>query len=221
MEKKHNALLKSAYIISILAAVATIILVFFAPETVPIHYNLNGEADSYGPRWIILFFSVALVINAVYWGKRIKREADEKIEANSYVALAMSILFSGIFIFFAIRVLEMKWILVEMIKQINFYGYLSFMAGITFIIMGFAISKAPYNASIGIKTSWSIKSEKCWENTQKTCKVLFIIIGVLMILQVFWVSGVFCLITLIAEMIIASILSMVISYLICNKEKTV
>lgn len=221
MKKKYNIILKCSYIISLVAAVMTVIMIILAPETIPIHYNLNSVADSYGSKWIFLIFPVALVIQVIYWAKRISHEIQDRIESSCYTALASSILFSGITLFFSIRMLDKMVFFIELVKQIEIYGFISFLAGVTFIIMGFAISKAPYNSNIGIKTGWSTKNNESWDNTQKACMKLFIIIGILMIVQVFFVSGILCLICLILEAMIASIISIMVAYIISSKVSSI
>ena len=40
--------------VAILSLAGTAVAYFFLPETIPMHWNFEGEVDSWGPRWSIL-----------------------------------------------------------------------------------------------------------------------------------------------------------------------
>lgn len=207
------------FLLSSAVAIIATIIVFNAPNTIPIHYDLNGVADSYSSRWIFLILPFALVTQAVYWKTKISQELVENKPSITFFASAISAFFSGFVLFFAVRLLQNNLEIVDLVKRIDIYSFLSVLVGVTFIIMAYAVSKSCFNSSFGIKTVWSSTNKECWSKTQSSCKVLFVFSGLLMILQAFIFKGFTCLALLIIEMLIVSILCVLLSYFTCQRGK--
>ena len=77
MKKMINVIRNGYFLLSSVVAIIATIIVFNAPNTIPIHYDLNGVADSYSSRWIFLILPFALLIQAVYWKTKISQELVE------------------------------------------------------------------------------------------------------------------------------------------------
>ena len=219
MKKMVNVIRNGYFLLSSAVAIIATIIVFNAPNTIPIHYDLNGIADSYSSRWIFLILPFALVTQAVYWKTKIGQELVENKPSIIFSASAISAFFSGFVLFFAVRLLQNNVEIVNWTKRINIYSFLSVLAGITFIIMAYAVSKSGFNSSFGIKTMWSSTNKDCWSKTQNSCKVLFVFSGLLMILQAAILKGFTCLALLIIEMLIVAILCVLFSYFIWRRCK--
>ncbi len=221
MKKMVNVIRNGYFLLSSAVAIITTIIVFNAPNTIPIHYDLNGIADSYSSRWIFLILPFALVTQAIYWKTKIKQELAENKISIIISAYAISVFFSGFSLFFAVRLIQKNLTILNIIKRINIYSFLSILAGITFIIMAYAVSKSVFDSSFGIKTVWSSTDKACWSKTQNSCKVLFLFSGLLMILQAFIFKGFTCLALLIIEVLILAFLCVLLSYFIWRRCKII
>jgi len=162
--------------------------------------------------YLYMFLPFALVTQAVYCKTKISQELVENKPSIIFSASAISAFFSGFILFFAVRLLQNNVEIVNWAKRINIYSFLSALAGVTFIIMAYAVSKSGFNSSFGIKTVWSSTNKDCWSKTQNSCKVLFVFSGLLMILQAAIWNGFTCLALLIIEMLIVAILCVLFSY---------
>ena len=90
------------------------------------------------------------------------------------------------------------------------------LMGILFFIVGEMVKDAKQNYTIGIKTPWTLSSERVWDKTHRLGGRLFKICGILSILSVFFSSYAF--ITVIGTVILTTIYLFIYSYLEYRKE---
>ena len=101
--KKNNLVLILAWISFILVSASY----FFLPEQIPVHWNMSGEVDSYGPKYFV--FVMAILPVAIYYLMYITRKMDpkhkkieEKLEAYHFmrdITVMIFVAISAIFVF--------------------------------------------------------------------------------------------------------------------------
>lgn len=145
------------------------------PEQVPSHWNIHGEVDGYMSKpWgvylmpmISLFSSILLMLLPKIAPKGFKLDQAKKV--YEIIVLVMALFYLGIMVLSfeagLNRAIDMnQWVLVGM--------------GALFIIIGNYLSKVPRNFFLGIRTPWTLASDKVWYKTHRMGSWVFVIAGV-------------------------------------------
>jgi uncharacterized membrane protein len=147
------------------------------PDPMASHWNVNDQVDGYMPRFWGVFllplitlgmFVLFLVIPAI-----------DPLKANIAQFREAFNLFIVLMVAFMAYVygLTLAWNL----------GYTGFKMsgamlpalGLLFIFIGFMLRQAKRNFFIGIRTPWTLSSDRVWEETHRLGAVLFMISGAL------------------------------------------
>jgi len=192
--QNHNAKTKSRFydkrkiwmesvpfIIFLVLIVVAIVYYPSIPSTIPTHWNARGQADGFGGRnsiFIIpIIFLVVLILLLILPLMEVFRENMIKIYNYYY---AFKIMFS---IFFA--VLFLTTIYSTLGYAINVSRIVLGMVGVLFISLGIILPKLKRNFMFGIRTGWTLSSDTVWDKTHKIGGVLFLIIGIMTIIELF------------------------------------
>lgn len=89
--------------------------------------------------------------------------------------------------------------------------------GILFFFVGYMLRKAKRNFFIGIRTPWTLSSDRVWDETHRLGSVLFMISGVLAFIGSFF-GGMTAFWFLFAPLIASTLVTLVYSYLVYQKE---
>lgn len=89
--------------------------------------------------------------------------------------------------------------------------------GILFFFVGYMLRKAKRNFFIGIRTPWTLSSDKVWDETHRLGSVLFMISGALAFLGSFF-GGMTAFWFVFAPLIASTLVTLVYSYLLYQKE---
>lgn len=88
--------------------------------------------------------------------------------------------------------------------------------GLLFIFIGILIRKAKRNFFIGIRTPWTLSSDRVWDETHRLGSKLFIAAGVITFIGILFPDQAFIL--LMVSVIAASLISVLYSYLVWRRE---
>jgi uncharacterized membrane protein len=89
--------------------------------------------------------------------------------------------------------------------------------GILFFFVGFMLRKAKRNFFIGIRTPWTLSSDRVWDETHRLGSVLFMISGALAFLGSFF-GGMTAFWFLFAPLIASTLATLVYSYVLYQRE---
>jgi uncharacterized membrane protein len=153
------------------------------PQTIPMHWNLNGVADGFGGRWTIYLIPIitAPVIFLFYGFMTYLMHKNENIRRSKGIIAIVLVLMQVIFACeFVWLILKVKGSLPEMftIDKITFA-----IMGMVLMILGNYMPKIKQNAFLGIRTPWALKDPVVWQKSQRFGGMLFITAGVLFILS--------------------------------------
>jgi len=204
-----------------LAAIALVALSFAAaylaypimPERVASHWNIEGKVDGYMPRGIGVYFMPVLgaaVLALLYILPAIdpKRENYRQFqkEYDGLVAVIIAFLFYTYLLTLAYNAGY----------SFNLLQLMSPGFGALFIYMGMLLGKAKQNWFVGIRTPWTLSSEKVWGKTHKVGSGMFTAAGVVALLGV---AMPLMFAASIALVLAAAIATVVYSYFEYQKEK--
>ena len=205
--------------ISLLVILIVLLISFYfysgLPETVPSHWNAQGEVDGWSSRNFTVFFFPALIIGMYllflalpYLDPRKKNY--QKFTGAYHGFKTMLVLFVS---------------LLYLITGFSGLGYdlpidkiVISMVGILFLVIGNYLPRIKSNWFIGIRTPWTLSSEKVWQRTHQVGGRLFMVEGALIIFLVFLLPQ------LLYQFFFISIMAIVLwvflySYLLYRKTK--
>jgi uncharacterized membrane protein len=152
----------------------------YLPETIPVHWNFEGQPDNFGPKTIGTFIfplvSLAIVILfPIFQSIDPKKENYEKFK-NAWSAIQLTLItlfayFYGAQLYFTLNP-----------EQSHLMGtYMTAGVGATFIILGNYISKIRHNYFVGLRTPWTLNDPEVWNKSQRLTGWTFVIGGLALI----------------------------------------
>lgn len=208
---------KSTLVIIIIILLSFVISVWVypqMPEKVASHWNAQGQVDGYMSRFWGLFLipimSVGLFLLFLIIPKIDPLKANiEKF--RKYFDWFIVLIFVFLFYIFMLTVL---W---NVGVRYNMNVAIIPAIGLLFVFIGVLLQKAKRNWFIGIRTPWTLSSDRVWDKTHKIGSKLFMIAGVIAIIGVLFPRYTIWLI--IVPVILVAIYTMVYSYFEYKKEK--
>lgn len=187
-----------------------------APELMASHWNYRGEVDGYLPKFWGLFMLpiVSLALFALFLViPKIDPKKDNVEKFGGYFD-GFILIFE--LLFFFLYLLTIFW---SRGIEFNMAGYMAPAMGVLFYYCGIMIENAKPNWFIGIRTPWTLSSEKVWNETHKIGGKLYKEAGLISVLGAF--AGDYALIFVVGPILIVSIYLTVFSYREYAKEKKV
>ena len=164
------------------------------PDRVATHWNAQGYPDGYSSKIFAAFFfpllNISIYLLMLFVPYADPRKKNYKKFANVYhlVKGALIIFISVIYIVVGLNGLGYK-------IPVNFVVPIS--VGMLFIVIGAYLSQVKPNWFFGIRTPWTLSSDRVWEKTHKYGSKIFIAGGILMVLGALypqwfgWLIGLF------------------------------
>jgi len=185
------------------------------PDQIPSHWNSAGEVDGYLPKfWGVLVIPVVMIAFTALFAliPRI-----DPLRAN-YQKFQMY--YEGFILVFAVFLLliQLQILLWGLGYPISPNLLLPLIMGALFIYLGFLIEHAEPNWFVGIRTPWTMSSERVWKKTHTLGGTLFKIAGILTMVGV--VFGKYSLWFVLVPILVVSISLVIYSYLAFRKEKS-
>ena len=192
-------------------AAATLILLAFAlsaavysslPEKIPIHWNARGEIDGYGNKQWAAFLSPMIMLGmlallrAVPWLSPKHFEVDTFRNTYAFIVVLVMVLFAYIHVLTLLVPLGYK---VDTVKAM-LVGMMLF-----FMLLGNVLGKVQRNFFVGVRTPWTLASERVWTETHRLAAWLFAGTGLLGMISVLAGLSIFVPLGLILACVVAII----------------
>ena len=144
------------------------------PLEVPVHFDINGNPDSYSSKAFAVFFLPALMafINgichfAARFEKRTENYSKKLYELMYWLVPIMANTLCPITLYKALG------------KDIRIDIFVSAFLSFIFIIIGNYLPKCKQNHSMGIKIPWTLKSEENWNKTHHLGGYIYMATGII------------------------------------------
>ena len=148
------------------------------PEKVPVHWNIEGQADSWGSKEFGAFF-FPVVIVFIYLLLLFMPNIDPKKDRYKDFSKVYLVFKSILIVFFCLIYFASSLFAIGYDLPISVIVPVSI--GIIFIIIGNYMSKIKINWMFGIRTPWTLSSEQVWNKTHRFGGWAFISGGLLII----------------------------------------
>jgi len=185
------------------------------PAKIPIHWNISGQVDSFGPKHDI--FILPSIITIIYFVMLYVPIIDPKRAnygkfAGAYrmIRAVVVIILSAVYFASAYSALGYR---IEVNRMSNLI--------IPFMLIGFGsvMGKLRHNYFVGIRTPWTLADEEVWNNTHQLAGKLWLIAGIIGLFASFF-GGTWVTVFMFVLLITAVIVPIVYSYVAFkNKEK--
>lgn len=176
--KENKKILLVSYAVILLCILAAVLVWDRLADSIPIHFNLQGQPDSYGSRFmavigmpLILLAAQTVTVLLLYFAKPHQPEI-----LNGIILLivpAMAVL------------LQSAWISCGLGKEISIASLIVRFLGLLFIALGNYLPKATRNKAIGIRTRASLSSDDSWNAANRIGGYAFFLTGIALILLSF------------------------------------
>lgn len=147
------------------------------PVTVPSHWNFQGEIDGYSSAgvaaFLLPFMTLGIYLLFVFIPYLDPKKAQYSSFGTSYHQ------FKGVFVAFMSLLYALTG-LNGLGYTINIGFWTPVMVGCLFCAIGLLMEKVKSNWFLGVRTPWSLSSDKVWDKTHKLSGQLFILAGALM-----------------------------------------
>lgn len=146
------------------------------PDQLPTHWNSMGEVDGYGSKMFVLWFFPLLTLG-IYLLMMLLPKIDplrknyEKFKTPYFVIRTTLVVFFG-FLYFYTIIASLGYA-----PNINYFiiPFVSLML----VVFGIVMPKIKKNYFVGIRTPWTLQSDKVWEETHKVGGISLIVTGIL------------------------------------------
>ena len=159
----------------LIALAATAALYPTFPERVPMHWNIRGEIDGYGGRGT-LFIMPGVMLGLLGLLSLLPWLSPKQFTLDTFKATYAQVV---------LLVTGMMAYIQALILWAASVGNLdmnrSMMGGLClfFALMGNLMGKVKRNMYVGVKTPWTLASERVWNDTHRLAGRLFVLAGVL------------------------------------------
>src|SRR5688500_5712629 len=185
------------------------------PEQMASHWNINDQVDGYMSKFWGVFLMPLVTLGMLLLFLVIPNI--DPLKANIAQFRDVFNLFIVLLVGFMVYIyaLTLLWNL----------GYTNFglgkammpALGVLFIFVGYMLRKAKRNYFIGIRTPWTLSSDKVWDKTHRLGAVLFIISGLLAFIGGFF-GGMIAFWMMFVPLIGSTIFLLIYSYVLYQQE---
>ena len=202
-------------LIVVAAFLATAVVYQSLPATIPTHWSVEGQANGWSSRiwgaWMIPFFLLGM------WAMfRFLPAIDPR--GRNYAKFGGA--FEGIMISLMLFALGLHLIVLRAALgyPVEMRRVLPIGVGVLFIVIGNLLPRARPNWFIGLRTPWTLSSDRVWEKTHRFGGRMFVAGGVLMILAALF-SAQWAHVVLFAVVLLCSAGAFIYSYLEWKREQ--
>ncbi len=212
MIRKNLKRLLLTSVVILLPILAGVILWDKLPDSVPIHFGPNGEADGFASRPVAVFV-MPFVLLAVHWLCMLATATDPKrknIDGKPlglvlWICPLISLLTSGVMYTTALG------------YAINVTMVMGLFFGCLFVVIGNYMPKCRQSYTLGIKLPWTLSDEDNWNRTHRFAGRLWTVGGLVMIVTAFF--GEILAYAMVGIVLVMVIIPTVYSYRLYKKTK--
>lgn len=163
--KNEKKIIRIMWVIAILPLIVTIVMFNRLPQQIPMHWDFQGQVDSWYPKFPGAFIlpAIAIIITAmvsIVPKLDPKRENYEKFKPQYLMIRFLLVIIFVVLDFVTIAIsMGAEFIRVDFVAKL--------IAGILFIVIGNLMPKFKHNYFVGIKTPWTLSNEDVWQKTHR------------------------------------------------------
>ena len=209
--------MKLPIVVAILAIILSIALsgFFYAqfPEQMAVHWNINNKADGFMQKdlasFLIPAFSIALLALFLVIPKIDPLKKNIEAFMREYQWLIAAIMLFMLYI----HALTLAW---NLGKRFDFALVLMPAFALLFYYLGAIMPKFKRNWFVGIRTPWTLSSERVWDKTHALGSKLFKISAAIAVVGLFFSK--YAIVVMVVPIVLSALYLIVYSYFEFRKE---
>ncbi len=183
--------------------------------SVPVHWNADGVADGYGPKWLGLLGIPITALGIVALLAVLPRIEPRRrnLERSSTAYLATGIAVVGF-----LGVLHLVAVLAAIGNDVDITAVALIGTGLLFMVIGNFLGKTRSSWFFGIRTPWTLSSELSWARTHRMGRWVFLIAGAAIIVTTIWLGGMSAMWVMLATLGVGLTATFAYSYLVWRDD---
>ncbi len=148
------------------------------PDKLPVHWNIKGEVDGYGNKFVGLLL-LPIIVAGIYVMMLAlprfdpgRRNYENFATTYAMIRLSFAAFMCLIYVFIVLAAFGAKFNMTSIIMP---------AVGLLLIVLGNFMSKIRPNWFVGVRTPWTLSSKLSWDKTHRLAGWLFIFMGLLMV----------------------------------------
>jgi uncharacterized membrane protein len=174
---------RNYFLFAALLIVATLIvtLIFYPdlPSRIPMHWNWRGQVNRYGGKWEIFLMPAAMVVVVLLFAA-MPWLSPRRFEVNTFRSTYLYVMLLALAFMAYIHVLHL-WAAFS--KPLDMNRALLGASFLLLILFGNVLARVRRNFFIGVRTPWTLSSEKVWDATHRFAAKAFVVAGLLGLLS--------------------------------------
>jgi uncharacterized membrane protein len=148
-------------------------------EEIPFHWDIEGNVNGHASKTVALLFVPALTLGLVILLSVLPRldprRAHIRASAGSYVVIGSAIVILMLVVHAAI-------VFVALGVAIDPTVVIGVGIGLLFVVIGSQLARTKSNWFLGVRTPWTLESERSWQQTHRLAGRLFVVLGAVTVL---------------------------------------
>ncbi len=217
------------WLLGALPLAASVMLLSYLPDSVPVHFGIDGRPDVWGSKYNLVLLSLVFMLIPLLFQiilalleKQAKTAGDEKKQIQTRANIKV-LLIVGICIVSVIDVLY-GFILYSIFDASSedsgslIIKAACVLTGILFIVIGNFMPKTKKNGLIGLRTTWSLYNDNTWMKSNRFGGFTMMIMGAAVIVSSVFVPPEAAVPCLLGVVTASAILLTVYSYIVYKDE---
>ena len=180
---------RNYFLIAALLIVATLIVTMVIypnlASRIPMHWNLRGEVDRYGDKREI-FLTPAIMVFIVFVFAALPWLSPKRFEVNAFRSTYLYIMLL-VLAFLAYLHALILW--AAFAKTLDVSRALLGALYLLLALLGNVLGRVRRNFYIGVRTPWTLASEKVWDATHRFAGRVFVVAGLIGLLSLAITAG--------------------------------
>lgn len=186
------------------------------PDPMPVHWDIHGQVDGYGSRIVGAFLN-PLIMLAIALLIPVLPKIDPRGKSyDKFMPTYFTMMNATITLLFVIHIVALGS---AMGLNIPILRLIPAAFGSLFIVLGNLLPRVRPNWMVGIRTPWTLSSDRVWERTHRVGGYLMMGAGVILVVATPFVPAAAAIALIMGGVIVAALGSVIYSYVAWRQEK--
>ena len=219
-------------LILLVSLFGTLTALSFMPDTVPVHFNIQGIADRWGSKYEMLIMPVIMAVMLgiwfvcdIFYRKQAGAATEEKQRAEAQMNIkVINITFTATSVMFLVLnaiCLYLSYIQLEpgQALDIDVMRIIAVVMGIFFVFIGNIMPKTKRNSAVGFRFPWTRYNDVTWAKCNRFSGFAMVISGLLTAVGGILFSGMTAMIVMMIAIFGSLIVILIYAYLVYMDER--
>ncbi len=166
-----------------IAFVATLLAWPHLPERVPLHWNVHGEVDGWGPRGLMMVLGPGAMLAELAIFALLPVLSPKRFEIESFTRTWLRIMLAAIALAGYITAVML---FAALTRHVDVSAALLAGVSLLLVFIGNLMGKVRRNFFIGIRTPWTLANERVWYATHRLAGKTIVLSGIASFAAALW-----------------------------------